>query len=259
MSTGGNYAFDGQSPDALAARLGLAQVLAFDEVTSTMDLAHAAAAEGAPAGTLVLAEQQTAGRGRAGKRWSSPAGTGLWLTLVERPSDRAAVEVLSLRVGLAAAVALDAVAPARVLVKWPNDLYAAGRKLAGILVEARWREARPDWVAIGVGLNVEAPSDVATATGLRRGTTRLQALALLVPALRRACAARGALTPDELSTWGMRDFALGRACSAPVAGTVAGIAADGALLVRDASDEVQKVRGGSLLFVDEQDPTRETT
>ena len=254
MKTSGGYLFDGQPPEALAARLGLARVAAVDEVSSTMDVAHALAAEGAPAGTLVLAERQTAGRGRAGKQWSSPAGTGLWLTLIERPRDRAGLEVLSLRAGLETAQALESIAPSRIEVKWPNDLYAEGRKLAGILVEVRWREQRPDWAAVGVGLNVVAPPDVLTATGLRQGTTRLLALARLVPALRRACAARGGLTPHELATWATRDRALGRACTSPVAGTVAGIAADGALLVRDTAEQLHKVHGGSLLFADEPDP-----
>ena len=251
MTGDGAYAFDGQPPDALAARLGLARVLTRDEVASTMDVAHALAADGAPAGTLVLAERQTAGRGRAGKQWSSPAGTGLWLTLVERPRDRGAIEVLSLRVGLELARALDALAPATVQLKWPNDLYSAGRKLAGVLVEARWREQRPDWVAIGVGLNVAPPPDVATGTGLRAGTTRLRALGVLVPAIRRACAARGALLPHERSAWEARDLAVGRACLSPIEGVVAGLAPDGALLVRALDGTVATARGGSLVFADE--------
>jgi BirA family transcriptional regulator, biotin operon repressor / biotin---[acetyl-CoA-carboxylase] ligase len=260
MSVDAGYAFDGQPPEALAARLGLPRVVVRDEVSSTMDVAHALAADGAPAGTLVLAERQTAGRGRAGKQWSSPAGTGLWLTLVERPRDRAGVQVLSLRVGLEVAQALDALAPSsgtdalapsRVQLKWPNDLYAAGRKLAGVLVEARWREQRPDWVAIGVGLNVAPPPDVATATGLRAGATRLRALGLLVPAIRRACAARGALLPHERTAWEARDMARGRPCLSPIAGVVAGIAPDGALLVRLADGSVSAAHGGSLVFADE--------
>ena len=255
MSADGGYAFDGQAPEALAARLGLARVVAFDEVGSTMDVAHALAAQGAPAGTLVLAERQTAGRGRAGKQWSSPAGTGLWLTLVERPRDRAGIEVLSLRVGLEVARALDALAPARVALKWPNDLYADGRKLAGVLVEARWREQRPDWVAIGVGLNVTPPPEVTTATGLRAGATRLRALSQLVPALRRASAARGALVPHELTEWAARDIAIDRACTSPVAGVVAGLSPDGALLVRDDTGRIHAARGGSLVFADEPQPT----
>lgn len=251
MNVDAGYAFDGHAAESLAARLGLSRVVALDEVSSTMDVAHALAADGASAGTLVLAERQTAGRGRAGKQWSSPAGTGLWLTLIERPRDRAGIEVLSLRVGLELARALDSVALARVQLKWPNDIFADGRKLAGVLVEARWREQRPDWVTIGVGLNVAPPPDVLTATGLRAGTTRLRALSLLVPALRRAAAARGALVPQELQAWSTRDLALGRESTSPVAGIVAGIAPDGALLVRTHDGAMRAAHGGSLVFADE--------
>jgi BirA family biotin operon repressor/biotin-[acetyl-CoA-carboxylase] ligase len=247
------YDYDGETAESLAARLALPRVVCADEIPSTMDLAHELAAEGTPAGTLVLAERQSAGRGRAGKQWASPAGTGLWLTLVERPVDRAGIEVLSLRVGLEAARALEPFATAPVGVKWPNDLLVAGRKLAGVLVEARWREQRPDWVAIGVGVNLEPPPDVLTATGLRGSATRRAVLAALVPALRRAAAARGALAAQELSDWAARDVAAGRACVSPERGTVQGITADGALLVTTAAGGMSSVRGGSLVFAD--DPT----
>src|SRR5918999_4906504 len=135
--------FEDLSSEELARLLDLPRVIALDHAGSTLDVAHEAGADGAPAGTLILAEEQTAGRGRSGRRWSSPRGTGLWLTLVERPNDSRAIEVLSLRLGLRAARALDRFASATVGLKWPNDLYLGRGKLAGILVEARWREARP--------------------------------------------------------------------------------------------------------------------
>jgi BirA family biotin operon repressor/biotin-[acetyl-CoA-carboxylase] ligase len=241
---------DGLSAGELARQLDLPAVLLFHRVTSTLDVAHAAAAEGAPAGTLVVADEQTAGRGRSGGRWASPPGSGLWLTLVERPSDAAALEVLSLRLGLRAARALDRFAPAAVRLKWPNDLYVGDRKLAGILVEARWRDARPDWAAIGFGLNVAAPPDVPMAAGLRAGASRVAVLAELVPALRGAAAARGPLTSAELAAFAERDLARGRACVQPARGTVRGITASGALLV--AADGAERpYRGGSLVLQEE--------
>ena len=84
-------------------------------------------------------------------------GAGVWLTLIERPADIRALDVLYLRCGLRAAAALDALAGDTIALKWPNDLYARGRKLAGIPIETRWRVSTPDWVAIGFGLNVVAP------------------------------------------------------------------------------------------------------
>src|SRR5207253_2703530 len=113
----------------------------------------------APAGTLILAEEQFAGRGRQGRRWTSQPGAGIWLTLIERPSDAAALDVLALRCGLYAANALDTLAAHPIKLKWPNDLYSGGRKLAGILIETRWRGTSPEWVAIGFGLNVITPND----------------------------------------------------------------------------------------------------
>src|SRR6266513_5287464 len=142
--------------------LDLPRVALLESTTSTLDVAHRLAGDGAPAGTLVIANEQTAGRGRGGKTWQSYPGAGLWLTLIERPSDSSGLGVLSLRVGLAAAEALDRFASEPIRLKWPNDLYVDSRKLAGVLVEARWRESSVEWVAIGLGVNVKAPSSIET-------------------------------------------------------------------------------------------------
>ncbi len=200
---------------ALAARLHIPRVVAFTRIASTMDEAHRLATAGAEAGTLVLADEQTAGRGRGGKRWTSGNARGLWMTLIERPESESGLDVLSLRLGLAGAVALDPLVGARVQVKWPNDLYVSSRKLAGILVEARWRDRRPDWVAIGIGVNIDPPIDVPTAAGLPHGTSREQVLDALIPALRAAAAMRGRLGVTELGAFAARDYALGCVCTSP--------------------------------------------
>jgi BirA family biotin operon repressor/biotin-[acetyl-CoA-carboxylase] ligase len=241
-------AYDGATSPDLAERLGVPDVLLFEQVSSTLDVAHHIA-PGARAGTLVLAEEQTAGRGRQGRRWTSAAGAGVWLTLVERPLDSEALDVLSLRCGLYAAEALDALADAPIGVKWPNDLHVGARKLAGILIETRWRGSAPDWVAIGFGLNVVAP-DLDTGVGLRAGVTRLAALERLVPALRRAAAAVGHLDEMELSRWRSRDIAADRALTAPSPGRAAGISSRGELLVADSTGFVTPHRSGSLIFAD---------
>jgi BirA family biotin operon repressor/biotin-[acetyl-CoA-carboxylase] ligase len=203
----------------------------FREVGSTLDEAHALAAAGAPAGTLVLADAQTAGRGRMGRTWASEPGAGLWLTVIERPRDAEALGVLSLRIGLALAPVLDPFADSRVRLKWPNDLYVGAKKLAGILAEARWRDGAPEWVAIGVGINVRAPVSEPAAAGLRVGVSRDEVLRQVVPAIRDAASRSGPLDTTELSAFASRDLARGRPCSEPVAGTVRGIDASGALLV----------------------------
>ena len=133
--------------------LDLPRVEILETTRSTLDVAHRLASQGAPSGTLVIADEQTAGRGRDGKNWQSSAGAGLWLTLIERPKDVSGLDVLSLRVGLVSAEALDRFASEPIRLKWPNDLYVDRGKLAGILVEARWREQAVEWVAIGELVN----------------------------------------------------------------------------------------------------------
>jgi len=239
--------YDGEGADDVARRLGLPAVAVFDEVGSTLDVAHALAADGAPSGTLVIAGAQSAGRGRMGRSWRSETGAGVWLTLIERPVSSRALDVLSLRIGLALAPALDAFAEDRVRLKWPNDLYVGDRKLAGVLVEARWRESVPEWVAIGVGINVRVPQGEPNAVGLRDDASRIAVLDASVPAIRAAAALEGPLGDSELAAFADRDLAKGKRCVEPVAGTVQGIDASGALLVRVGS-EITAVRGGSLVL-----------
>ena len=212
-----------------------------------MDDAHGVASVGAPAGTVVLADRQAAGRGRNGRRWASESGQGIWMTILERPNDPNAVDVLSIRVGLRAAKALDRFAASSVGLKWPNDLFIGDGKVAGILIEARWRANRIDWVAIGIGVNVREPRGVASAVALSDGVERVQVLEELVPAIRSAAAARGALTASELSAFADRDVARGRACVEPAPGEVQGINERGELLVATRSG-VRAFRDGSLTF-----------
>jgi len=244
-------AFDGFSAPALSAKLALSACAVYERVGSTMDLAHDAAARGAQAGTLVIANAQDAGRGRGGRRWSSPPGDGLWMTLIERPSSASGLDVLSLRVGLYVAEAVEPLAGAPVQLKWPNDLFVADAKLAGVLIEARWRDRRVEWVAIGLGLNVVPPEDVTPAAGLTPGVTRVQALERIVPALRTAAAAEGPLTADELSRFAARDLSVGRRIREPALGVVAGIAATGELMV-DTDAGPLACRSGSLVFSEER-------
>lgn len=242
------HRYEGHSAPELERLLGVPRVQAFASVTSTLDVAHRVASS-APAGTLLLADEQTAGRGTKGRRWLSGAGEGIWLALIERPADARALDVLSIRCGLYAADALDGLAEASIGVKWPNDLYVGARKLAGVLIETRWRGAVADWVAIGFGLNVRTPP-LDTATGLRGDCSRTDALQRLVPALRRAAGATGHLTSDELAHWNDRDVARGRTVSAPSAGTVEGVAAAGELLVRSADGSIATHRTGTLTFAE---------
>jgi BirA family transcriptional regulator, biotin operon repressor / biotin---[acetyl-CoA-carboxylase] ligase len=243
---GASATLDGTTGAELASMLDLPRVELHASVSSTLDVAHGIAAE-APSGTLILADEQTSGRGRHGRRWTSPAGAGLWLTIIERPTDARALDVLALRCGLYAAEALDALAAESIGVKWPNDLYVGGRKLAGVLIETRWRGTSPEWVAIGFGLNV-APPGLETATGLVSGTTRLGALARLVPALRRAAAASRHLSADELVRWQRRDVAVEQRVLTPAEGQAAGITSSGELIVMRDDATKSLHRTGTLTF-----------
>ncbi|MFN2636295.1 MAG: biotin--[acetyl-CoA-carboxylase] ligase [Gemmatimonadaceae bacterium] len=243
--------FDGSSAGSLEELLDLPHVEVLESTTSTLDVAHRLAADAAPSGTLVIADEQTAGRGRGGKSWQSAPGAGLWLTLIERPHDSSGLGVLSLRVGLAAAQSLDRFASEPIRIKWPNDLYVEEKKLAGILVETRWREQAVEWVAVGLGINVSPPVGVNSGAGLEPGTRRLEVLAELVPAVRSAVGMSGPLQGDELDEFNARDIARGRACIEPAIGRVAGITPTGELVVALA-DTVAHYRSGSLVLEDLQ-------
>src|SRR5580698_2014483 len=133
----------------------------FHEVASTQRVAAEMAEEGAAQGTVVVAELQTAGRGRMGRSWHSPAGVNLYLTIILRPSmPLAEVPRLSLVAGVAAAEALEEVAPGIVALKWPNDVWLNGRKAGGIIAEAVTDRAQHlDAVLIGIGLNLNLAKD----------------------------------------------------------------------------------------------------
>jgi BirA family biotin operon repressor/biotin-[acetyl-CoA-carboxylase] ligase len=123
----------------------------FRSVGSTNTVARELAAAGAPHGTVVTAAEQTAGRGRQGRTWTAPPGSALLYSAVLRPIEPRH-SVLPLAVALAVCETAEALRPGiECKVKWPNDVHLEGRKLAGILIEARPQDG---WAIIGVGLNL---------------------------------------------------------------------------------------------------------
>jgi BirA family biotin operon repressor/biotin-[acetyl-CoA-carboxylase] ligase len=136
-----------------------------DETESTNDDAIVAAKSDARHGALFGAEAQTRGRGRRGSEWVSTPGAGLWFSLLLRPTLSAeAAPGLALCAGLAVRAAIAQRISAQVLVKWPNDVLARGRKLAGILVESQVSGAKISSVVVGIGINVaqtEFPESIA--------------------------------------------------------------------------------------------------
>jgi BirA family transcriptional regulator, biotin operon repressor / biotin---[acetyl-CoA-carboxylase] ligase len=243
--------WDGHTAGALAHRCGVPHVEIFDVVGSTLDVAHELAESGAPSGTLVVADAQLEGRGRFGRAWSSEAGRGVWCTMLERPRDALGLDLLSIRVGIRLALALDVFAGAPVGVKWPNDLQIGDQKLGGVLVETRWQGDVPLWIAIGVGINVQPPTGVAGAAGLRPGTQRSDVLAAIVPAMRAAAAARGPLSAEKMRRLRERDTLLGHRITSPSKGVASGIDELGSLLVRDEAGNVTAHRGGTVVLAED--------
>lgn len=225
--------YDGLDASAVARLTGAPRLALHASVPSALDVVHALGAAGAPSGSCALTEEQTAGRGRAGRRWHSPPGAGIWLAVLLRPAAPPLGGALAIRAGLAAHQALRLTVPRLAAnLKWPNDIVVAGRKLGGILCEARWSGERPGWIAVGVGLNVHGPvapdvRDLAAAVAdVDPGASRVGILAELVPRL-TALASRPAALDDAERAAYLRSLWM-----PPGEGPVLGIDPDGALVVR---------------------------
>ena len=234
-----------------------------EETESTQLVARDLARGGAPEGTTVIAERQTAGRGRLGRVWHSPAGQNLYCSVVLRPPlPPAAVPQLALVAGLAVADAVAATTRLRPAIKWPNDVLLRGRKVAGILteMEAEMESVHHVIAGIGVNLNVEAralPRELRTkATSLRIATGRRVDRAAFTGRLLAALEARYGrfLTggfPSVRTEWESYSALTGRrvVVAAPggeVAGRVLGLDADGALRVRRADGTVARIVAGEV-------------
>lgn len=150
----------------------------YEETDTTNNRARELALEGAPEGTLVVAEKQTAGRGRRGKVWESPLGTGIWMSLVLRPQIMPAeASVLTLLCGLATAEAIEGETGLSAGIKWPNDILINGKKVVGILTEMDCEMSQVHFVIPGIGINVNTASfppeiaEIATSLYLECGKT----------------------------------------------------------------------------------------
>jgi len=192
---------------------------------STNDRARELAEAGAPHGTLVTAGEQTAGRGRQGRAWTAPPGSAVLMSLVLRDPN----ELLP----LAAAVAACEAVPVECRIKWPNDVWARGRKLAGILAEGRPQEG---WAVLGIGLNVtteEFPPELRdSATSLRLEGVETDAESVLAALLATLDHRLDDKPAELLSAWRELDALNGRQVKwRDGEGTAAGIDDTGALLV----------------------------
>lgn len=237
----------------------VSRVLWYDRIGSTNAEVARRAAGGAEAGLLVLADEQTAGRGRQGRRWSAPPGTSLMGSLLLR-TDRAPAQLalLPLLTGLALAEACEPlVSGAELSLKWPNDLLAEGRKCAGILVEVPARGV----VVVGTGVNVDwrgvdRPEELVAATSLsevgRGPVDRWLLLPALVERIDRRhggwCEDPAAFLPayrERCATLG-RDVRVQQADGTTLVGTATGVTDRGALEVHTEDGATVDLHAGEV-------------
>lgn len=233
-------ALDGVSAAALARRWGVPHCRVLSSVGSALDVVHELGEAGGASGSVVVALEQTAGRGREGRTWFSPAG-GVWLGMLLRPRAGQAggtLGVVSIRAGMIAADVVDElIGTAETRLKWPNDVVLRDRKLAGVLCEGRWQGEALQWLAVGLGMNVANEIPVAvrdTAIALSEVLPAVQPIDVLdrlVPPIARLADPAVQLTDTECSAFAERDWLRGRTLRRPVAGRAVGLGHDGALLV----------------------------
>lgn len=241
---------------AWARRWGVPALRIFRRVGSTNDVARELAEAGAPEGTLVIADEQTRGRGRRGRAWVAPAGSSLSMSMVVRPGSHAASGILTLRLGLAAARGLDPLLAAPLGLKWPNDLEIEGRKVGGILCESVAAERGVAYVVAGIGLNLRRPDDgwaphiAGRATSLAEAATTTIDAPSVVQRVTRPWLAVAAEPADTLSAveraeFQRRDVLRGRdvAVDDRPAGVAAGVTAAGTLRVRQPAGTAEVMAG----------------
>jgi len=228
-----------------------------DETQSTNDDALAAAKAGAPHGAVFGAETQSHGRGRRGSAWVSTPGEGLWVSLLLRPTLNAEqAPGLALCAGLAVRDAVARRVPALVQVKWPNDVLADGRKLAGILVESQVSGSKLSSVVVGLGINVaqtafpEPISAIATSLALLAAMNARREL-LLADVLQSFEAQLALLTNQGLPALAAalrpHDALLGKRLRIEtITGVGAGIDATGKLIVRDDAHRLHPIASGHI-------------
>jgi BirA family biotin operon repressor/biotin-[acetyl-CoA-carboxylase] ligase len=240
------------------------KILYYRSIGSTNDVARELAAQGAPEGTLVIADEQTAGKGRRGRRWLAPPATSLLMSLLFRPRFLAPYQAqrLTMICSLAVIEAIEAVTGLSAAIKWPNDIVVQGKKAGGILTELGGTGQRLDFAVVGLGLNVnldfgavQAMEELAaTATSLSQELGReVSRLALLWRVLENVEGRYQRLGAGELphDEWASRLVTLDHHVMVDtpqgvVEGWAEGVDADGALILRANCGERRRVLAGDV-------------
>jgi BirA family biotin operon repressor/biotin-[acetyl-CoA-carboxylase] ligase len=245
----------------LARWLGMPRI-DLESCASTNDEAARLARAGAKHGTVVIAEQQTAGRGRDGRPWASPRGRGLYLSAVVRPPlPLADVPPMTLAIGVGLCDAVRA-AGVPAALKWPNDMLVGTRKLAGVLVEAQSQGSRLEAVIVGIGINLTSPEPGELPPEIAARAVSLEEVAgspidreafietLLAHVEHWVDHYTAVGLEDVIPAWSER-MAHGLDARAivnglPVVGMMVGLDGDGSLLLRDADGMIHRVRSGDV-------------
>lgn len=241
---------------------GKAGLYYYREVGSTNDVAKGLAIGGCPEGTVVVAESQTAGRGRLGRTWESPKG-GLYFSLVLRPALPLSVAPrITLLAGVAVCKAIRSVARVEGAIKWPNDVLIHGKKIAGILTETEAKEGRIRHAIVGVGINVNTdpsafPPGLRESAGSIFGETQqtVSSEAIFVTSLMEMEELWGQFLGQGFGpireAWKSMSATLGsparfRIGEGEIVGAAVDLDQDGGLLVRDAHGVIHKVCSGEV-------------
>ncbi len=251
------------SAESIRANLGTTligrKVLYYPSIGSTNEVVKELAAKGAAEGVLVVADEQTAGKGRLGRKWLAPAGSSLLMSLLFRP-DLAPCQAqrLTMICSLAVSDALQKYSLSAA-IKWPNDILIGNKKVCGILTELGSAGRRLEYAVVGIGLNVNLDFSALlalaqTATSLAqesgREISRLELLSYIMEEIEgRYRLLQGGKTPHQ--EWAARLITLGRAVtvSTPqgrLRGRATGVDADGALLLRLPGGEQQRIWAGDV-------------
>jgi BirA family biotin operon repressor/biotin-[acetyl-CoA-carboxylase] ligase len=240
---------------------GQKEIAYFSELDSTNRTAKELAVEGAPEGTLVVAEQQTKGRGRIGRNWHSPFQEGIYASLILRPKlPPAEAPKITLATGVSVAETLLVITPLKPAIKWPNDILVGGRKICGILTETSTEMDAIDFVVVGVGINVnnrEFPDDlkeIATSVYLETGRT-FDRVTLMQEFLRQFERFYSLFLHSGFESIGKRwrelAMLLGKEVTVRMIdrtcrGRVMELDRDGALLIKDESGELERIYSGDI-------------
>ena len=254
--------------DDLLSRLSSSRIVGrdvqvFQQTSSTNDVAEKLARDGVNEGVVIFAESQTRGRGRLGRKWLSPAGQGLWFSVLLRPQlPPGAVTQLTIAAATAVARAIGSQTGLTPQIKWPNDILVRGKKAVGILTELSAEVDRVRYVIIGIGVDVNVPefpaelADVATSLSLSAGR-RFARAEIAAAILRELDADYARVVRGEFAAlaeeWEQQCITLGRRVeihigSRTVSGRAESLDSDGALLLRTDHGHLERIVGGDVLL-----------